>query len=126
MTDPALTDIGKEALRDLLANLTQAKAFVLDQAPEFCRQLIARDVGLAVFGVGTCIVGAVICAFLSWVCIRGLKEDDGNPGWITGSVFSIMGTIGALVGAFCCAYQGFYIYLAPKVYLVEQLMKMVK
>ncbi len=119
-------DLGKEALRDLLGNLTQAKAFVLEQAPDFCRQLIARDMGLSLFltlvwfvlCVGSCVVG--------YQCVKLYhkhhQDDDYAPGAI----------IGFFLGAFffsfmcICAYDALYIYLAPKVYLVEQLMKMVK
>jgi hypothetical protein len=121
-----LADLGKEALRDLLGNLTQAKAFVLEQAPEFCQQLLARDMGLALFGSICCLIAAIAGTCLFRRCVNGLKNDDGNPGWIMGSVFSAMGSLAALAGVVYWLFQFLYIHLAPKVYLVEQLMKMVK
>ena len=135
MTDPTneLGKLGVDALKDLLTNLTQAKGFILEQAPEFCQQLVAR-------GAADCIIGGIAPAFwiLFGACLllltvvlifRNRKEiwSWSEPGACV--LFLIPGilVIGSSFTTLMDHVRGYVgIQVAPKVYLVETITRMVK
>lgn len=133
---PDLKTIGAEALRDLLNNLTQAKGFILDQAPDFCQQLVMRGMVMPFVGCAVAILGAAVCFRLGAWCSRDgcriLKE--GGPEYradmeMTRSFQFCMlitaGVVGIVIGLIA-GFQALSVYVAPKVFLVEEITRMLK
>ena len=121
-TSNAIKSLSEQALRDLYGNLTQAKGFVLEQAPDFCRQLITRDIAIYVCSSIICGLVAIVCLIIFFRCFKSRSEGAQVVGCTLSSI------LGAVLFAVSCtnAVQALSIYLAPKVYLVEQIAKMIK
>lgn len=130
MTDQVeaeLKSLGTQALQDLMNNLTQAKGFVLGQAPEFCQQLVARQyveiAGWTAFGCALGVLAAVL-----WKNVFRKHEDDCMEAefaffrWTAAIVFTVPATFLVISGA--CNFLR--LYVAPKVFLVEEIARMLK
>ncbi len=123
---PDLKQLGTQALQDLLNNLTQAKGFVLSQAPEFCQQLVMRGaIDCAVVGIG-CICGIAALAFLLRLVRRNWDNVDQVGVWVFGGIFGSFAFIGLSVFLLASIRDFLCVCIAPKVYLVETLMRMLK
>lgn len=133
---PELQQIGKQALQDLLANLTQAKGFVLEQAPEFCQQIIARGLYLnAATGAVALAFGAlllVVAAACGWALHRearkGILESSERvvvPAML-GSICSLIASIPITICGLQYLREALAVYVAPKVFLVEEITRMVR
>lgn len=124
---PDIKQIGAEALRDLLNNLTQAKAFAIEQAPEFCQQLVARGMWMPGFSAALCAFAlSILCAisaFILWRSARG-KMDVGDA--ICACAFSGVPAIFLTIGFVINSHQALSVYIAPKVFLVEEIGRMLK
>lgn len=121
-TTNAIKSLSEQALRDLYSNLTQAKGFVLDQAPEFCQQLITRDIMVYASSAVLCGLCAILCLYVFLCCLW--SDDDCTK--VMGGTFSGVACV-VLFAVVCTnAITALSIYIAPKVYLVEQLARMLK
>ena len=103
---------------ELFEFVQNTKTFASDQIPDILQQLIAWKMGVAAFGV---VVGLAMFWF-SYKCYVWLKEKDSEPvfwGWllsfIAGSVFTI-----------CSMLELLQLTLAPKIYIIEYLSRLVK
>ena len=122
-----ITKLGADALKDLLTNLTQAKGFVLEQAPDFCQQMCTWAIVSSAIGLLLWILASAAAIVLVYR-LRSCVDAVGLP------LISIL--IGILAGMFLfasfaagvlpAATDGLKAYFAPKVYLVEQITHMVK
>ena len=119
-----IEQLGQQAIQDLIANLSQAKSFSLEHAPDFCQQLLARDlltaqIGLGVFGV----LALLALANTVWL-VFNCQQDRVDAGGIV-----VLGGTATAVACFPAVFNlltVISITVAPKVYLVEQLMEMVR
>jgi hypothetical protein len=124
-----LQQLGVQALKDLYANLTQAKGFVLDQAPDFLRQVINWQIAQGVLSIiaAAVAVGVFIYVF-RWLRKNIDSEKAGGDG--TASVmFAIFGGAGALcacIFAMVQVFQAVKALVTPKLFLVEYLTQLVK
>lgn len=136
-TPNELAKLGADALKDLLTNLTQAKGFVLEQAPDFCQQMIARDMVMPAFLSGVML--ALSLAALLFAILAGKRsyravanrphpnvQTGAEVGWGCGCVLACFGAPALLIAAICNAYVALAVYVAPKVFLVEQITRMLK
>jgi hypothetical protein len=122
--DPELANLSKQALLDLYNNLVQAKSFVISQAPDFCQQLVARALAINAFVMFLCIIGIGVSIYL--FCI-GRKQQPKLGEDPSGYFVSSVGFIVCSVAFFVYSATEFIsCYMAPKVYIVEQLSKMLK
>jgi len=122
--NPELEQISKQALQDLLNNLTQAKGFLIEQAPEFCQQIIAKGMILPLFTGCILAVASVVLSFFTYKLGKWLIEkDDGTVLLLLPPAF---GVVMMLVTTITNFYQALSVYIAPTVYLVEQLSGMIK
>ncbi len=130
MTDiesiPGAKELGEQALRDLYANLTQAKGFVIDQAPEFCQQLIVRDIAKHASAALICGILFLIAIPFFLKCYRHKPTSTWDETRGLGCSLIGVAMVGLLIPTCLCSVQALCIYLAPKVYLVEQIAKMIK
>ena len=119
-----LEQISKQALQDLLNNLTQAKGFLIEQAPEFCQQIIAKGMTLPLFTGCILAVASVVLSFFTYKLGKWLIEKDDGTAPVL--LFPALGVVMMLVTTITNFYQALSVYIAPKVYLVEQLSGMIK
>lgn len=127
-----MANLGKQALIDLLNNLTQAKEFVLAQAPDICQQYVA-------LGRAECIlsfIGAIIAALLVWriplFVVKKYKEGNYDE-YSAADVLYFFG--GAVPTGVCIAgtitlglhsWTTFAAWIAPKIYLIRAISELVK
>ncbi len=127
LESPDIQNLSKQALQDLLNNLTQAKAFAIEQAPEFCQQLINRGMWLPfVSFIGMAMV-CVLLLVATAVVYRAATKNDGDA--VDKAFFCAFPVIGSIITAICasqCGMKALAVYIAPKVYLVEQITGMLK
>jgi hypothetical protein len=131
-----LKSLGTQALQDLMNNLTQAKSFAVEQAPEFCQQLIARGLWLngATGGVLLAIalvllgVAAISAYIIHRECRDGIGES--REGVMIPCIFAAIISLVASIPTLICGLQycraALAVYVAPKVYLVEEIARMIK
>jgi hypothetical protein len=119
--------LSQQSIAELLTSLTQAKGFVIEQAPEFCQQMITRgEVDAWLFIILSL---AILCAltFLAVVLFKQFKTEE----WINESQLQII-TVWVIACVIPALWFGvslttlITINVAPKVYLVEALMRMIK
>lgn len=131
-----LSQVTAEAMKALMENLTQAKGFILEQAPDVLREMVLlgriKYTAAFVFGALMLCVGI----YSTWQAIlwdRIFRKEHGTAlereartkgefypipafvGWALGLLFSLLATSPMLTAWF-----------APKVYLLEQVTKMLK
>ena len=127
---PDLKQIGVEALRDLLNNLTQAKGFILDQAPEFCQQLVMRGyvmpAMMAAFLFVGCAVSLLVCAWGFKGMVVEQKSTDAEMARFFAFLFGCIGGIVFFIATCANVMSCVSVYIAPKVFLVEEITRMIK
>lgn len=124
--EPDLKSLGTQALQDLLNNLTQAKGFILDQAPELCQQLVARGMYMPLAHAVIALIVVIVCSAIILGGIMLIKKDRD---WAEGAPILIIPLVGALFSTFVVfdkACTALSIYIAPKVFLVEEITRMLK
>lgn len=130
MTDQVeaeLKSLGTQALQDLMNNLTQAKGFVLEQAPEFCQQLVTRGMWMPAFvAIATGITVLVLIVATAWIvrlCKRDVISVDGA---CFCAAWPVIGAIIMSIVSLHHLYKSVAVYIAPKVFLVEEIARMLK
>lgn len=104
----------QNALTELIISTTDAKDFLLSEAPEVIHQLltwklVANSLSSFLFTGIT-----VLCFYLMFKCSRS-DDDDALFGFFLSGLFGILfGTIS--IG---CVHDALQIWIAPKVYLLE-------
>jgi len=126
-----MANIGKQALIDLLNNLTQAKDFVLGQAPDVCQQYVA----LGRFECLVQFIVAVLLGIFAWrfpLYVARKYHENHTPhsaddiGYIMLGLFP---TIGAIIGTIVlmgCAWTSAAAWIAPKIYLIRAISELIK
>ena len=118
----SLNPILEQALKELLSNLTEAKQFILAQAPDVLQQIIYKQIISAIFiDILAVIFTAIACALTWWLVKR---DEDLDPAvmlvattWFAALGFSIAGMVET--------HQAFVAYFAPKVYLIEYIANLI-
>ena len=120
-----------EIARDIKSNVSDAKGFVLEQAPDFIQQLLVYNFWASAFSA---IVLLFVTAFLIKASIFAydqFKKRDRHWSsmeevWIVVVAFSVLFS-GVTLGCACSEISTcLQIKLAPKVYIVEYASKLIK
>jgi hypothetical protein len=127
MTTPNLSDIGTQAIQDLILNITNAKEFVLEQAPDIARQFVAYKIATNSVSV----IFALICIGIVTVIIFKLKNiklvDDDNAIFKYAGIFLLVCFYPLLGSWLIDAGDSLLLStLAPKVMLLKELIHIVK
>lgn len=123
-----LRGLAREALKDLLNNLTLAKDFVVGQAPDFCQQLIAREwvQMISLLAIGLLLS---VLAYGSWLCARKERHERGlftaESQALRWCAFVALATGAAILVILPLAEMASLV-VAPKVFLVEEIRKLTK
>ncbi len=132
-----LSTIGKQALIDLLNNLTQAKDFVLGQAPDVCQQYVA-------LGRFECIVtflAAIALGIFAWrfplyvigkykaaeaaARAAGRYSTD-EMGFAMLGVFPTLAAIAGTIVMLGTSWSSASAWIAPKIYLIRAISELIK
>ena len=118
----SLNPILEQALKELLSNLTEAKQFILAQAPDVLQQIIYKQIVSAIFiDILAVILTAIACTLTWWVVKR---NEDLDPAFIL-VVPTWCAALGISVAGMAETYQALIAYFAPKVYLIEYIAKLI-
>jgi len=127
-----LAGLGKQALADLLNNLTQAKDFALSQLPDVCNQYVAlgRFSCTAMF-IGSMIflIGAIVYLFFlhrhyKIMSTKGMHYDHDFMGFLFTIPTLLMLATG--IALFCNSMNDISSWIAPKVYLIKEISNLLK
>ena len=113
----------EQALKELLNNLTEAKQFVLAQAPDVLQQIIYKQFVSAIFVDIVAVVLIVITAGFTWWLIK--RDKDIDPVVVPTLLFGF-GALGFSIAGIVETYSALVAFFAPKVYLIEYIAKLVK
>lgn len=125
--------IGIESAKEGLEILKGTKAFVLEQAPDFMRQVLAWKAAEAWYGLAVAaflVAVAVALAFLVKAQFRGGKGlEQTNPAIVVPAsvgflVLGLLGTMEIFAGGY--AKTLIKIHFAPKIFLLEYFAGLVK
>ena len=117
-----LNPILEQALKELLSNLTEAKQFILAQAPDVLQQIIYKQIVSAVFiDILAVIFTAIACALTWWIVKR---NEDLDP-VVMLTVLAWCAALGLAIAGMVETYQALIACFAPKVYLIEYIAKLI-
>ena len=110
-----MKDVLKEFAQELLNTLKESKSFVLAQAPDLCQQLVRYQFASWTFSaIATAALAAVVCPL-----IYGQWDGWGTPAsWIV-IIIAVLRIIFAIETMI-------KLYLAPKIFLMEYLLDLIK
>lgn len=114
-----------QAIQDLLNNLTSAKQFAIEQAPDVCRQYVMYGIVSSLAGLVAMIVFMAIAIY---VMIKFIKFSKENPYSMddAGAVFSGVAAAGFIVGACAFSHTAILTLVAPKVYLIQEFSRLIR
>jgi len=129
-----LGKVGIDGMKELGEWIHGAKEFVVEQAPLICQEILNRGtiqacICIAVFVISIVFL-VIVAKFARKKFVEALKGnsyyDDADAGWYCCMVLSIIVTICCSIGFFYNLYMVLYIQLCPRLYILEQLAKVVK
>ncbi len=119
-----MNKIGIELAQEGLSILRGTKAFVIEQAPDFIRQVLAWKLAESVLVLVLSIAGLVIAALCVYHIIR-LKSNGTEEG-----LFLTIPALFSGIPALCCFFGAITdilkIHYAPKLFLMEYFAGLVK
>jgi hypothetical protein len=121
-----LSKLGTQALQDLYNNLTQVKNFALEQAPDVLQQWVHReivgDLFLAGIGLLLMIYGSIVFFVIRNKMKKNGKDITSDDACFFGSMLlSFAPFIVGIIMTIVNVYQALLVYVAPKVFLIEQI-----
>ena len=126
-----LSKLGTQALQDLYNNLTQVKNFALEQAPDVLQQWVHREIvgNLFLAGIGLLLI---IFGSIAFFVIRNNlnKVKKNNERYDKSDFFmgfALLSTGPLIVGIIITiinVYHALLVYVAPKVFLIEQIRRL--
>lgn len=121
-------DVLNQALQGFLSRLEKTEKFVLDQAPDVCKEMIREVVVAAQIQLTVAVLVAVLCIPMIPISIHNhLTDYRGEPtGWALLLSLGIIGIASGIWLAFDASYQLLYLKNCPKLFLLRQFKKLVK
>lgn len=112
-------------LAQMLADYQQGKEFVLEQAPEVLRQILAVDLIMAWIGFVVGVIASVSFLYFFWATRKNWDYDA--PDWMppAACVMFLVGLLGVVVVPLNLSTI-IKIEVAPKVYLIEYAARLAK
>lgn len=124
-------EIGKAVAREMLSLLRGTKAFVLEQAPDIMRQVLAWQAAEAAIYLATAIVLFALLPRTYRAAKKGWSEQYDSSG--ESGVMAVCASTAILVMGFVavlCAHESIFtlvkIHYAPKVFLIEYFARLVR
>jgi len=128
----SLASLGKQALVDLLNNLTQAKDFAVGQLPDVCNQYVAlgRFSCAAMFVCSLLLVLSAVL-YVRWINRTYSKFEKNHDNFDSdGMVLAYVIPTGAILVLatvlFCASMNSVSSWVAPKVYLISEIRELIK
>ena len=124
--DPKIQDTLNEGLKTVLAGLQAGADFAREQLPLVCQEKLAYDFYYYVFFTGMWLAAALIAGVWAYSWHKAARR-EGHPDFLAAAYFPA----GMVWAATVCALGNnvpnmIQIYFAPRLYLMEWLLSMVK
>ena len=127
-----LAELGTKALEELGNWVSSTKDFATEQAPMFCQEIVRR--GQIYHGVWIAACVAILAVYIVWIWTlrRNWTKWTGAiyDGEMVCGMFGVglpsLAAIAATIGLFDKIYKLAYITYCPRLYIVEQIMKLAK
>ncbi len=113
-----LEQLGTQALQDLLTNMTQAKAFVLEQAPDVVREIVLLG---RIQNTAEVMASLVFFVFALFLLFKGIKEQE-EPFFMLGAFLSMGGIFLTMISFSNAAL----VWFAPKLYVIKEIGELIK
>jgi len=119
-----MTEIGAELAKELLVMVKQTKSFVLEQAPDVLQQLVKWKIAESMF--------TILCGFLllagAWRAYKYCKSRISNVCDESAFPVGLLGAGCMMIGCgtiYHNVHSLLQLYMAPKVFLIEYLSRLV-
>lgn len=120
-----MEEIGKDFAKELLATLKSTKEFVIEQAPDVVQQLIAYNIAEAslylALGAAFMVSGFIFYIKGAKAHSKSANADDFMPQYLTAGTLGFVGGCMAVGTSLDLAK----LILAPKIFLIEYLTRLV-
>ena len=117
----------EQAIEKALEWASAAEGFVVEQAPEVCREIMVfGQVKSIACGVAIALVGAALTAYVLWL-VCAFRRDafcDSNEGGFGFAVFGVLATAGWTGLAIAYVFNGLTVWFAPRLYVLEVLRRL--
>jgi hypothetical protein len=119
------------AFTALIKKLEQTEKFVLDQAPEICKQMIRETMIANIMGIVGCTIAAIILSIAAYKLgfhIWGTESLSTNDNMGSGLLFFLALVVNglSLAGIYDGVYGLIFIKNCPKLYLLRSFRKLIK
>lgn len=118
----SLDKAGADLVQNLSTILSQTKNFVSDQAPDVIQQYISW--GIAKYSMG-CFLGLILLISGIWFIRKAFKINDEEAAAGMG-IFGFSSTVAGIIITSTNIYSLVQIWIAPKIWLIEQASEIMK
>jgi hypothetical protein len=118
-----LLNQSKEILELLKQSIISGKEIAVEHLPEICQQLIRFEIFKNAFVLLLCILVLVTCLIILKISIKYLKANIYSE-WVGGIVASIIFGMFSIIGIIFNTISLIKIIIAPKVFLIENIMSL--
>ena len=121
------SEVSTEALRQLVEWMKQTGEFVKEQSPLLAQEII--NVGYLSYGFTLLVMTVLFVAFVyttRYCWSKSDLHDEDTVGWQIGFALSLMGIAGFLAGVCFNIYGLISLFIAPRLYILEQVAKIIK
>ena len=115
--NPTSTELAKKALEIL----QDTQVFILDQAPDFMQQILAWKLAINIFGVIVSVLILLIIGLASMIFFRR-ELKDGSRSWLE----VLMAAMPPFIFFIACSLDILKIHYAPKLFLMEYFLHLLK
>ena len=110
--------ISEQAISEVLEIVKSSKEFVLEQAPEVCKEIIRWGVGLDIILIVLSLLSLRLSIWIYKSHVKGTTWRDDNEGWVVFAIFSGLFFFIALPFSIMDLVK---IFVAPKLYILDYL-----
>jgi hypothetical protein len=122
-----------ETMRELLSFVKESKEFVVEQAPLVAQEIIKWGIIGNIYELSAWIIVLVVSIITMRYVIIYIKANCDETGkepfiFLSGilAFVAVVGGFMSVLGVFCCVNNLFFIYSAPRLYLIQTISGMLK
>ena len=117
-------NVTEEAIKEVLETLRDSKAFALDQVPVLAGDIFRYGVANTIWLTCMSLLFLLIAIWTFKNARKSMRERDYNEGvWI---MLGICSTIATIICISCTITNSFKLAFAPKLYIIESLVSLLK
>jgi len=119
-------DLTKEAIQKCLEWMQGAEGFVISQAPDLCKEILAYGTMVGWIQLICSLLLLISGIFIFSIGLSNIKNNRNVEPWIALSIVSVLPIFFGFLTAFLSISPLVKVYTAPKLYVIERLMQLLQ